>query len=146
MDVTSKINLTRPPAAPIASSRVQKSNMSKSSRFKGNVSETSESEEVQTSSETTSTFSISSLDALFFNEVDEQETRRRQIQRGNDLLDQLETLRCQLLSGDVSRERLSYLSEMLKNKQGFIVDPQLEEIIREIETRVAVELAKLGFS
>lgn len=146
MDITSKIPVSIPTLAPSQKGGAKVVSNNSPSRFRGNVKESSKKNSLEDSLASTQSFSVSSLDALFFNESDDQEKRRRQIKWGNELLDELEILRVQLISGNVSRDHLSSLSEILKNKQGFIVDPQLEEIIREIETRVAVELAKLGFA
>lgn len=154
MDISSKITLPQPPTTgaphgiqqatprPIGKAAVTNSEL----KFKTNVKDTSGKNAEKEAVATSQNFSVTALSSLLFNDSEGRETKKRQVKWGNDLLDQLESLRIQLISGNISREHLSALSEMLKNKHGFIVDPELEAIIREIETRVAVELAKLGYA
>ena len=156
MDISSKINL--PPPSPnltggthgvqntTARPKAKGPLTNSSLKFKSNIKDPSGKNSPKETVSTSQSFSVTALTSLLFNDSDGRDTKRRQVKWGNDLLDQLEDLRIQLISGGISREQLSALSEMLKNKQGFIVDPELENIIREIETRVAVELAKLGFA
>jgi hypothetical protein len=68
--------------------------------------------------------------------------RRRAARRGRDLLRELEQLRVGLLLGVVPRERLERIMRILKERRGEFADPQLDGVIREIEVRAAVELAK----
>jgi len=156
MDISSKINLPQPPTTttgvphgvqhatprPIGKAAVTNSSL----KFRNNIKDANGKNAPKEAVATSQSFSVTALSSLLFNDSEGQETKKRQVQWGNDLLDQLESLRIQLISGNISREHLSALSEMLKNKHGFIVDPELENIIREIETRVAVELAKLGYA
>ena len=156
MDISTKINM--PPPSPnhttatnssenTMARSINKGALTNSSlKFKNNVKETPPKNASKGVTSPSQNFSVTALTSLLFNESDGRDAKRRQVKWGNDLLDQLEALRIQLISGGISREHLSALSEMLQNKQGFIVDPELENIIREIETRVAVELAKLGFA
>ena len=71
------------------------------------------------------------------------ERERRQVQRGHDLLDQLEALRADLLAGTVAAERLGAIMGTLR-AQAPADDPKLGAIIADIELRARVELAKLG--
>lgn len=64
--------------------------------------------------------------------------------RAEDILDRLEDLRLSLVFGTVSLERLERLADLLAQRDETIDDPQLSEIINEIEIRAAVELAKRG--
>ncbi len=70
--------------------------------------------------------------------------RKRAVTRGNSLLDRLEDLRAALLSGAVPKSRLIELARMLREKREEGLDPELEEILNEIELRAEVELAKLS--
>jgi hypothetical protein len=84
------------------------------------------------------------VDALLaLQEVDDSgERRQRSRKRGDDLLDRLDEIRHGLLIGGVPRAALQNLSELVRNRRQDIADPQLQEILDEIELRAAVELAK----
>jgi hypothetical protein len=64
-------------------------------------------------------------------------------QRGEDMLDKLDALRQGLLTGSMSRGDLLDLAKLVRARQEAGADPQLREILGEIELRAAVELAKL---
>ena len=59
------------------------------------------------------------------------------------LLDELDQLRLDLLTGTLPRARLERLAALSAAQRERIDDPRLAQIIEEIELRVAVELAKL---
>lgn len=82
---------------------------------------------------------------LSIQEVDDStEGRRRARRRADDLLDRLEELRLALMLGEVPLAQLENLAQRLAQRQGSVDDPQLAQIINEIEIRAAVELAKRG--
>ncbi|HXS42223.1 MAG TPA: flagellar assembly protein FliX [Stellaceae bacterium] len=85
------------------------------------------------------------IDGLFaLQEVaDELSGRRRAAARGTALLDRLEELRLALLAGRLPQTQLLHLRDMAREHGPAIDDPQLAQILAEIELRVAVELAKL---
>lgn len=87
--------------------------------------------------------SVSALLAVQEDGSREQE-RKRQIRRGQDMLEILDAMRHGLLSGNMPAERIEKLLEFVQSKKGQVDDPQLESIIQEIELRAMVELAKLG--
>ncbi len=62
--------------------------------------------------------------------------------RAEDLLASLDDLRLDLLAGTLSKNRLSRLSEIVQSRRPTIEDPQLNEILDEIDLRAQVELAK----
>ena len=64
-------------------------------------------------------------------------------QRGEDLLDHLDELRLALLDGRLPRAVIERLAAVVSTQRGKIDDPQLVEVLDEIELRAAVELAKL---
>lgn len=66
----------------------------------------------------------------------------RGIRRGLDLLDQLDRLRIELLSGRVSPVRLERIAHVLRSQRERIADPVLADVLAEVEVRAAVELAK----
>lgn len=61
---------------------------------------------------------------------------------GGDILSRLSQLRDGLLSGNIPPERLERLSEALDSRQD-IRDPELAQIVAEIELRGRIEIAKL---
>ncbi|MDD4615953.1 MAG: flagellar assembly protein FliX [Alphaproteobacteria bacterium] len=62
--------------------------------------------------------------------------------RAEDILDRLEDLRIQLLSGGISREKLMQLSRIVTARRSQVKDPRLSEILDAIDLRAQVELAK----
>ena len=64
--------------------------------------------------------------------------------RGEALLDRLDELRLGLLFGRLSKATVERLVAVLESKRGEVDDPQLAQVLDEIELRAAVELAKLG--
>ncbi|MBT3535605.1 MAG: flagellar assembly protein FliX [Rhodospirillaceae bacterium] len=74
---------------------------------------------------------------------DALEQRRQAVLRSTDILDELQQLRMGLLTGSVPRQRLQRLMKLLQDRPGGYADPQLDNIIGDIEVRAAVELAKL---
>ncbi|HIJ39369.1 MAG TPA: flagellar assembly protein FliX [Rhodospirillaceae bacterium] len=74
----------------------------------------------------------------------EREARRRQIRRGEEILDQLEELRHGILLGSLSQGVLEALANKVRTSREECVDPRLGAILDEIELRAEVELAKLS--
>jgi hypothetical protein len=72
----------------------------------------------------------------------EQEERRRAIVHADDLLSDLEDLRVGLILGTYTQNQLFALASRLQKQRPNIRDPQLLELLEEIEIRAAVELAK----
>ncbi|CAE7203522.1 fliX [Symbiodinium pilosum] len=70
--------------------------------------------------------------------------RAKARKRGEDLLDELDRLRVGLLMGRVSLAGLKRLQALLGQARPQVDDPRIEQVLDEIETRAAVELAKLG--
>jgi hypothetical protein len=68
--------------------------------------------------------------------------RRRAIQRGRSLLDELDQIRVGLLEGKVSQAALRRLSGLLQSDRPVVDDARLDTVLDEIELRAAVELAK----
>ncbi len=75
---------------------------------------------------------------------DSTEGRGRARRRADSLLDRLEDLRLAIMLGEVPLSHLENLAGMLAERQETVNDPQLAQIINEIEIRAAVELAKRG--
>lgn len=62
--------------------------------------------------------------------------------RALDILDMLDDLRVQLLSGGLSRDKLLQLSRMVAARRAVIKDPKLSALLDEVDLRAQVELAK----
>jgi hypothetical protein len=62
--------------------------------------------------------------------------------RAQDILDRLDDLRIELLTGAISKEKLLQLTRVVSNHRGQVSDPRLSEILDEIDLRAQVELAK----
>ena len=68
--------------------------------------------------------------------------RRRAVERGRDLLDQLDAVRVALIAGAIPKQRLEQLVATLAAKHTSLADPGLAAVLDEIELRARVELAK----
>ena len=92
---------------------------------------------------TTSVQTVNALLAL--QEVsDSTEGRKRARRRAENLLDRLEELRLAIALGEIPVARLEELARVLGQRPAAADDPELAQIINEIEIRAAVELAKRG--
>src|SRR5579872_6719116 len=88
---------------------------------------------------------VGSIDALLaLQEVGGPlERRRKAVRRAGAILDVLDEVKLALLDGGVSPEALGRLMDAVKLERGGADDPKLQGLLDEIETRAAVELAKL---
>lgn len=88
---------------------------------------------------------VGSLDALLALQAVEDPLfrKRKLVRRGRSLLDGLEALRRDLLTGQVGEGRLNQLLAIVGQAREE-ADPELDALIDEIEVRVHVELAKHG--
>ncbi|WP_337188440.1 flagellar assembly protein FliX [Phenylobacterium sp.] len=71
------------------------------------------------------------------------ERRRRSVNRAGRLLDELDGLKIALLGGELSKAQVERLARAVREQRAATDDPKLEAVLDEIETRAAVELAKL---
>jgi hypothetical protein len=69
--------------------------------------------------------------------------KRKAIRRGNALLDTLETIKADLLLGQVSEGRLNQLMVLISSARERNL-PELDGVLDDIELRARVELAKFG--
>jgi hypothetical protein len=69
--------------------------------------------------------------------------KRRSVRRAGRLLDELDSLKAALLGGELSPGQLDSLARAVREQRSATDDPKLEAVLDEIETRAAVELAKL---
>jgi hypothetical protein len=88
---------------------------------------------------------LTSLDALMaLQEVGGPlERRRRAVGRASKILEALEDLKLDLLDGRLSPAALETLTRSVREQRALTDDLRLEGVLDEIETRAAVELAKL---
>lgn len=88
---------------------------------------------------------VSSLDAIMALQAveDPTERRKRAIRDAGETLDVLDELKIGLLSGEISPARLSRLKALLRGGEETGAEPELEELLRGIDLRARVELAKL---
>ena len=88
---------------------------------------------------------VGSLDALIaLQAVDDPLTRkRRAVSRAGRLLDALDQVKLALIDGEPSPETLQRLVSAIREERGGTDDPALQALLNQIETRAAVELAKM---
>lgn len=88
---------------------------------------------------------VGSLSALLALQAtgDPLERRKRAVKRADGILDILGEVKIALLDGDVSTATLDRLSRAIREQRESTDDPRLEGVLNEIETRAAVEKAKL---
>ena len=106
----------------------------------------SEQETPRNSAAAGSLRAISTLDALIALQgvEDPTERKKRAVAKGRNALDVLDKLKVSLLDGSVDQStlaRLKVAAEGLTDESG---DPGLDQVLGEIDLRVAVELAKAG--
>ena len=71
------------------------------------------------------------------------ERRRRAVWRADKILDALEGLKIELLEGPLNPAVLERLTHAVREQRSMTDDPKLEGLLDQVETRAAVELAKL---
>lgn len=71
------------------------------------------------------------------------ERRRRAVGRAGRLLDVLDEIKIALLGDELGAADLQRLERAMRDQRSATDDPRLEALLDEIETRAAVELAKL---
>lgn len=98
----------------------------------------------QQSQATQAPLGSSSIGALFNTINDQLNSDKKNIEHGHTVLDKLEQLRLGIISGTVSRSTMAELQSLLSQASASTVDPDLREILLDIEARAAVELAKLS--
>lgn len=71
------------------------------------------------------------------------ERRRRAVSRAGRILDVLDEVKLALVSGELSLNQMERLTRSVREERAATEDAALEGVLNEIETRAAVELAKL---
>jgi Class II flagellar assembly regulator len=106
----------------------------------------SEAGEPQAASPAVSLRTLGGIDALIALQgiEDPVERRRRAVKHGRRALDALDALKLALLSGTLEPTALLRLKSVAADLKDGSGDEQLDQVLAEIELRVAVELAKAG--
>jgi hypothetical protein len=101
-------------------------------------------EEVKTSATNLAAPATAVEGLLALQEVgDERQTRRRAKNRASAMLDELDKLRHALLDGTITIAQLNRLVAVIASERVSTADPQLNELLDDIDLRAQVELAKL---
>jgi hypothetical protein len=74
------------------------------------------------------------------------ERKKKAMERGGRLLDVLDQIKVALLDGELDSGALDRLSRAIREERSQTDEPALEDLLNEIETRAAVEQAKLQMS
>jgi Class II flagellar assembly regulator len=106
-----------------------------------------ETEDTSPSSGVPTSSPIGSIDAIMALQGvgDSTEQDKQALEKGEELLEKLDEIRHGLLLGNVSPQKLLQLKDTLASYDITKTDPKLAEIVRDIEVRAAVELAKFGY-
>jgi hypothetical protein len=99
-------------------------------------------------SRASATMGVSSIDALLaMQEVaGPLERKRKAVRRAGAILDVLDEVKLALLDGGVPPAALERLMSAVRLERGGADEPRLQGLLDEIETRAAVELAKIEMS
>jgi Class II flagellar assembly regulator len=108
----------------------------------------SEANGPQTASSAVSLRTIGGIDALIALQgiEDPLERRRRAVKHGRRALDALDELKIALLAGTLESSALLRLKAVAADLKDGSGDEKLDQVLSEIELRVAVELAKAGIN
>ncbi len=122
----------------------KKAKTGKGSEFAERLKEAAQTADNQASVEPAS---INPAEAVLAVQETTDETQGRSrglaLRYGNDVLDRLDHLRHEIISGAVPKESLALLARKMRAERQTSDDPRLNEIINEIELRAEVEIAKL---
>jgi hypothetical protein len=92
---------------------------------------------------TSASAAVSTILALQGAEAEEGDAAKsRAKSRAEELLRKLDLLRLDLLSGGIPRAHLIGLAQAVKTVRVTVMDPQLGEILDEVDLRAQIELAK----
>lgn len=137
-NVIGKIDGTGPIRAPQAVRRAAKSGTHDGSSFSSHLDELDDAAPASASS------ALGSVSGIFgLQEVDDALARAAKGKlRAEDILDKLDGLRLDILSGTMSRDKLLRLANSVNARRHEVSDPRLNELLDEIDLRAQVELAK----
>jgi len=127
----------------------RRTNVSNTKRSKGTVKSTDLTftsvldAELRTE-QSTANLKVSTVDALSPVEVEMADSDKKHANsRAALILDRLEDIRQGLLIGAISKPRLEELAATIKETREYALNPEMSDILDEIELRAKVELAKL---
>ena len=127
----------------------RRTNVSNTKRSKGTVKSTDLAftsvldAELRTE-QSTANLKVSTVDALSPVEVEMADSDKKHANsRAALILDRLEDIRQGLLIGAISKPRLEELAATIKETRESALNPEMSDILDEIELRAKVELAKL---
>lgn len=128
--------------------QIRKAEKSQASGFALPASEAGNASQTSASSRTAPTSNIAMMQSILALQSvpDPLERKRRAQKRANNILDELEELKMEILSGTISPQRLGKLTQLLNATKEEIDDEYLKAIIEDIELRAEVELAKIEMS
>ncbi len=89
---------------------------------------------------------VSGVDTIIALQAIEEpsDRRRKAVKTGGRILDLLDKLKIDLLSGQISASDLDALKTTIGRQLSLAVDPDLNDILKQIDLRARVELAKLN--
>jgi len=118
--------------------KTSKSGSASGSSFSKHLEETEESSGVHATGATNAVSGV-----LNIQEVDDALARAaRGKLRAEDILDKLDEMKLDLLTGALSPAKLQRLSDVVNSHRTEVTDPNLSQILDEIDLRAQVELAK----
>lgn len=131
-------------AGPNATARVSTASATAKRTSSGGFS-VSEQEESRASAPAASLRTIGGIDALMALQGEDQigEQRKRAVKRGRNALDVLDSLKTELLGGDIGPSTLARLKSAATDLQDTSGDPGLDGLMTEIDLRLQVEIAKM---
>lgn len=91
--------------------------------------------------------SVASVDALLavqgVDNPTERAARRRMHERGDKILQELDSLKISLLSGGLTVGQVVNIADMVASHRETINDPEMSALLDEIDLRAQIELAKI---
>lgn len=91
--------------------------------------------------------SIARVDGLLAVQAAEDPTqkaaRARMVVRANDILDELDRIKMALLNGNLAAAQIVRISDLIAVNREMVSEPELSNLLDEIDLRAQVELAKL---
>ncbi|MCG8510302.1 MAG: flagellar assembly protein FliX [Rhodospirillales bacterium] len=127
-----------------AAGRKKKTSAVPESRFADDLREASETGGAPAPVESGTVNAVESILAVQeVPDATEDRARSQARQYADDVLERLEAIRRDILTGAVSKEQLANLAHRLRAQNEKSDDPRLNAIIDEIELRARVEIAKL---
>jgi len=128
----------------VSRSGSQKAQRAKGAGFMDALKQAAQPQETKEIAETAMAQPVDSiLTVQAMQDSGDQESRKQSKQYGLELLDRLDEIRDGLLIGAIPKDKLMELAQSMRQQRRQSDDPQLNQIIDEIELRAEVEIAKL---